>query len=404
MADLSQDADFAGVFSNQPASAPMTSGTNLANDPDFSGTFNTPSALNKNIPLMKGQLESNYSNPLQDPNFQNLSKQEQLQRLEFSNVDPSNTSPLPPSSKGAAAVLSNMLVPEFNAGSYALNALTKPAVYGAFNAGMGALQNPDNPLSSALIQGGIGAAGGLVSGISPLLKTINPNEVASSIQAAHDALKQGAENAFSYVSSEAANRGIDSVPIDSTLLERIKNSGLFPNTKPNNALLEQAQTGNYNALRDLQSDLWTRSTKAMSSENIADNNLGEEMMEARDDINKSIQNHLSSTGNDDLANLLNSARSDWSTLKNTYYNPNLPRAIPKLVDPNIREVPDNILNVLSKNSLPMQNLRNANPDVINALNTKSAQDTALKWGKRVSATAAGGAALGGGIAALYHYL
>ena len=180
-------------------------------------------------------------------------------------------------------------------------------------------------LTNALTTLGLGTT---LPYISKLVRPVDSNEIAKEIQSAHDQLSDKASQGFQNVSQGVNDRGITQVPINPNLIEDISN--YFPKTKSSNALINNAKSGDYNSLRDLQSDLWTRATKASKSNLIADQNQAEEMFDKRDQINDYISNHLKNTGNDDLDNLLNQSRYDYANLKNTFYDKNLNSGIRKL--------------------------------------------------------------------------
>ena len=236
------------------------------------------------------------------------------------------------------------------------------------------------------------ALGKLVPGIINYLRPVSPKFAASGIQKAHDELLNKAQEGFQKVSSEVNNRNVNQVPTDKDLISKIRD--YFPKTNRSNALLDAAESGDYNALRDLQSDLWTRGTKSVGSDLIADRNAGEEMLDLRDEINNHISNHLINTGNSDLDNILNNSRKDYSILRQYYYSH---PTIAKLVDPNIRKIPKNIMNVLSENSVTMNRLKDMHPFINSDINSLNMRNNIWKYLK--------GAGIGaGGLIAAYHLL
>ena len=149
----------------------------------------------------------------------------------------------------------------------------------------------------------------------------------------------------------------------------------FPNTKANNKLLENAETGDYDSLRKLQSDLYTRGKKNLQSDLQADRDRGEEMLDKRNDINQAISAHLKNTGNEDLGNILDSSIKDWRTLQDVYYNKNMNNAIKKLVNPDIRKIPNNLPNILKEKSIPMQKFKDFHPGLEGAVKKYMLQKT-----------------------------
>lgn len=202
--------------------------------------------------------------------------------------------------------------------------------------------------------------------VSGLVKSIvNPTtakDFAQNIQGVHDAINQDASQGFQQVSQGVNDRGISQVPLDPTLVDDINNaaaSGYLPNKKQTIDLLNSAASGDYNSLRGLQSEFWQKGTKAASSDSLIDNNKGDEIFDLRDRINDAISNHLITTGNEDLNDTLQNSMSKYRYLKDTFYNKNLDPGIRKLVNPDIRAVPNNLGTLIQKDSIPMQNVRNA---------------------------------------------
>lgn len=209
----------------------------------------------------------------------------------------------------------------------------------------------------------------------------------------HDALENRATKAFNEVSQEVNKRGINQVPLNSEIdFNQLRS--YFPNTKKYNALLEKAQTGDYNALRKLQTDIYTTGKKNLGSSLEADRMRGAEMLEKRDDINQAIHNHLVSTGNNDLAELLGKARDDWRTLQKTYYNENMNNAIVNMVNKNYRKIPKNLVDVLSEESLPMKNLLDFHPGLQKRINRYKSAQNILNKSIKYGTPAAVGAYLG----------
>ncbi len=168
----------------------------------------------------------------------------------------------------------------------------------------------------------------------------------------------------------------------------------FPNTKKYNSLLTQAQTGDYNALRRLQTNLYEHGKKNLGSGFEADRMKGAEMLESRNDINKAISDHLVSSGNTDLAEKLNGARKDWRTLQNTYYNENMSNSLVKMFDKNFRKVPKNLVNLLSEESIPMKNLLDFHPGLQERISRYKLGKNILGKTLKYGVPAAGAAFLG----------
>lgn len=222
------------------------------------------------------------------------------------------------------------------------------------------------------------------------------NSLKNDLLTKHDMLENRASDTFKNVSKQVNQRGINKIPIEQHLepefFENIKQ--YFPNTRSSSSLISKAETGDYNSLRKLQSDLYTRAKKNLGSDLEADRLRGSEMLEKREDVNQAISNHLRNTKNLDLDKALDTAREDWRTLQNTYYNDNISNSLVKMFNKDIRKIPDNLINLLSEESLPMKNLKDFHPGIDDKLAAYKFTQSLLNKGKKVGVPLAVGA-LGG---------
>lgn len=223
---------------------------------------------------------------------------------------------------------------------------------------------PQYPGEAAL-RGGIRNAD-LLYGGSKLAGAVKPSTlfttkkgIKNSLLGPHDVLENQATKAFNDVSKGVNERGITQVPVDENSIKNLKQ--YFSNTRADTDLINQAATGDYNALRKLQTDLYKKGKKNLGSDLEADRLRGSEMLEKRNDINQGIYDHLVNTGNTDLANTLQGARNDWSTLQKIYYNENMNNALVNMFDKNYRKIPKNLVDILGEESIPMRNLLDFHP-------------------------------------------
>lgn len=233
-----------------------------------------------------------------------------------------------------------------------------------------------------------GAAGGLATKlklseiVKSFSKKVNAKKVAEKIQTAHDIKKYNSEKLFNKVSREAEQRGINKVNVDNKLFDEAEE--YLAKTKANNELIEKARTGDYKSVRKLQSDLRLKGEKAKQSDSIADNDLGEQMLELKNEINRSVESHFRNTGNNDLADTLNEAIASYRDLKKTYYSHN---RIAKMVDPQVRLIPKNALSMLSEESVQMNRLRKAHPEIIEELQLAKTKEEVSNMIKKLSTPA-----------------
>ncbi len=280
----------------------------------------------------------------------------------------------------------------------------------AGNALLGGAYSPENPLLGM----GLGAAGGAAgelaskgySGIKNLLNekglaSIKPLDLLSTKKSIknnllnkHDLLENRASEAFKNVSEEVNNRGISKIP-SNQLPKKLFNDmkQFFPNTRASSDLLEKAKTGDYSSIRKLQTDLYTRAKKNLSSTLEADRLKGEEMLEKRKDINQLISNHLKNTGQHDLDEILNKARKDWATLQDRYYNENMSNSLKKMFNKDIRKIPNNLIKLLGEESITINNLLKSHPGLKEKIAghniSKNIMKKSAKYGIPVAATVLG---------------
>jgi hypothetical protein len=213
---------------------------------------------------------------------------------------------------------------------------------------------------AAIEEGLLGAATGGAPKILKALfgKKTTQKQLGNQIQAAHDAQKADSSAMFKNVTREAEDRGISKVNFDKSLVNEAER--YLSNTQANRDLLKRAESGNYDDLRKLQSDLRSKGEKRLQSDLASERDAGEEMLDVRNNINQSIGDHFRKTGNEDLADMLTEASSKYKNLKDTYYTHN---RIAKLVDKDKRLVPKDMMKLLSEDSKPMNDLLKAHPEV-----------------------------------------
>ncbi len=220
-----------------------------------------------------------------------------------------------------------------------------------------------------------------------VLKAPDLHQTIRDTQSKVNAATDASGKIFDTVEKEVGARGVSEIPIGEEVLKNAET--YLANTPANKALIERAKTGDYQALRDLQADLRVKGEKALSSQLAAENKMGEEILSTRDQINKSIQQHLEDTGHKDLADQLNQARKDYGEIKQTYFStPALAKVFGKS-----QRVPKNPMTLLTEESTEMNKFMSAHPEV------KAALSKALKHGKRMKTLGKIGAGLGIGTAA-----
>lgn len=243
-------------------------------------------------------------------------------------------------------------------------------------AGTGAIATPGDAGDKA-----IGAASGLALGaggklagavasktaekvpaiLRGLTNEATNDKLAEAVQKPHDILADKADRLYGYVKNQINKRGI-STPVSKEYLKKAER--LLSDTKGNSLLIKNAKSGDYNALHDLQSQLYKKGTKGLASDDPGVNNLGEEMLDLRDSINDDLNDLLVKNGHGDIASSLKQGRSTHRKIKQTYYNKLIPKGIGKLVNQDIREVPKDATKLFDKNSLPVKNFLKEHPEAV----------------------------------------
>ena len=243
-----------------------------------------------------------------------------------------------------------------------------------------------NVLEGATVGALVPAAFTLPKIAKTLIKKVDPKGWVSGIQKTHDVAQAQASDIFNFVKDEAKQRGVSKVDIEPGVIDEAAST--LAKTRSNKKLIEDAKSGDYDALHSLQADLGKTARQNISSDSYADRNLGFEMLDTRDKINESIRDRFKEYGHEDLAKLLDAASDKWKKLKQTYYEH---PTIAKMVSPKSRKVPKNIEAALSEESVPMQKLLDAHPEIAEGLKLTSEKKKIMKVLKLgLSATGLGG--------------
>lgn len=249
---------------------------------------------------------------------------------------------------------------------------------------------PNGRLGAAIEEGGLAALSFLGAKAISGLKSSSKTGLKNTILKSHDAIESSADKGFNHVSNEVKQRNV-TFPEIPNLANELKE--YFPKTKTAEKMLKKAEYGDYDSLRKVQEDLYTTGKLNKKSDLESDRLRGEERFEKRNEINKMISDNLKNTGNEDLAKALDKARNEWRILHEVYYNPKMPTALIKMVDKTHRLIPKDIFNILSEDSIPMNQLKEFHPGLSEAV---SRYGNIKNINKRISKLApwAGGATIG----------
>lgn len=235
--------------------------------------------------------------------------------------------------------------------------------------GMGAYAIPAGDVAKGAklggeLFGGIGAkaASPLTSRLEHMFKTLvtplKERETMESVRKGHDVLRKEAVSGFKQVSNIAKDRNIGEIKLPPELLKQVK--AQLPETVSINKLIERAGNGEYEALHKLQSSLGKRGSKKMTAPETYDE--GEMMLDTRKEMNKFIEKKFKELGHPDLAKKLRESRRQYKQLQDTYYSH---PTVAKMVNPKTRKKPPNISNLFSEESVQMDKLKAAHPEVSN---------------------------------------
>lgn len=195
----------------------------------------------------------------------------------------------------------------------------------------------------------------LIPMVGNLASKIKPESPYHFIQKAYDTKEKSLSNIFSNVSKEA-NESKIKVDLPKNLISEIKKSG--PKTDKFNTFVDKSKMGDYDSLRKLQAELFTRGKAYSRSHLASENDFGAHLFEQRAKLNDAIITSLEKSGRKDLAEKLTEAKHGWKNLEELYHsNP----TISKLVGDE-REVPFTF-NALRKDSKFMNNLKKEHPEI-----------------------------------------
>lgn len=303
----------------------------------------------------------------------------------------------------------------FQGAKYAANAakIPKAVQNAAALTTAGAVGTPGDAEDRAIGAGealGLGAAGkvaGKVAGklpkfIKSLFSPSTTEDLVQAVQKPHDTLQNAADELYGQVQGAINGRKIK-IPISEELLEQAKEH--FPkNTRSYNELLERAKAGDYDAIHKIQSSLYKKGTKALSSDDLAVENQGEDILDLRNKINDELTNKLIQEGHLDIAHVLSQGKKLYSELQNTYFPKHLRKGIGKLVHPETRLVPENPENLFKENSVPMKAFLEKHPEVKKHSENIRAKKEAEETLKKILLRTGGAGATIAGTKALYDLL
>lgn len=162
---------------------------------------------------------------------------------------------------------------------------------------------------------GLGALGQFTSkNIIPALRKVVPEKTYGTIIKTYDDYSAKLGNLFKFVEKQADERGIKNVgELDNELFDQAKEYG--HRTKSFNRILEKAKKGDYKDVRKLYSELGRQERLSIKSKNYE---KAEGLRDTMDMINEGLSEHFRQTGQHDLAQWLDTAKSGYAKLKQLF--------------------------------------------------------------------------------------
>jgi hypothetical protein len=275
-------------------------------------------------------------------------------------------------------------------------------------AGAGAIATPGDTSDRALGAGGALALGGagkiagkaaknigdkLPSFMRGLTSKSTPEQLVQSVQKPHDKLQSTADDFYGQVRNAIKKRDIK-IPMQEKFLTQARE--YFPKNKTSvNDLFERAKKGDYEAIHKIQSSLYKKGTKQLSGDDLVKENEGEDIIDLRDRMNDFLEKHLLKEGNIDVAHALRQGKKAHKQIMDTYYAKNLRKGIGKMVQSDLRLVPENPEKLFNQNSVPMKDFLVRHPETAKHAQGINEKEKAIKDLKKIM-TRAG---IGGGIVA-----
>lgn len=239
----------------------------------------------------------------------------------------------------------------------------------------------------------IGEAGpSLAKSIKSVFTKIAPRSWVESVQKGHDIMKSKAEDMFNFIKDQIPSRNIPSMKISPKLLKEAEDH--LPNTRATKTLIQNARNGDYESVHRLQSSLGKKGFGRLASDDPAQWDIGEEIIDTRDKLLENIKNHFDKTGNSDLSDILNNARIQWKNLKDIYYKH--PK-IAQMVEQDTRLVPKNPENIFSEESVPMKRVLEQHPEIGQQLDTMNTANRFINSLKRKGSIGLGIGGVGGSL-------
>jgi Arc/MetJ-type ribon-helix-helix transcriptional regulator len=194
------------------------------------------------------------------------------------------------------------------------------------------------------------------------VKTPTNEQVGEILQKNFNKSYQEAAGLLNQAGTEAKKVGIDvlktgkGTPLNKSFWSELSHN--MDTAKSTKDLIKQAKTGNFDALRKLQSDMGKRSNWLKSKDTSADYDMGKNLGELRDSLNGYIENHFEKSGYKNISKMIKEGMNKYREVMQTYKDP----LIAKAIGPE-EEISEGLLKRTMKTSKTMKDLRKANPEL-----------------------------------------
>jgi hypothetical protein len=224
---------------------------------------------------------------------------------------------------------------------------------------------PERILGALKGAGEVGAGLAVKPGIRAIKaigKTPTNEMVGEILQKNFNKSYQEAAGLLNQAGTEAKKIGIDvlktgrGTPLNKSFWGELSHN--MDTAKSTKDLIKQAKTGNFDALRKLQSDMGKRSNWLKSKDTSADYDMGKNLGELRDSLNDYIENHFEKSGYENISNMIKEGMNKYRQVMQTYKDP----LIAKAIGPE-EEISEGLLKRTMKTSKTMKQLRKANPEL-----------------------------------------
>lgn len=234
-----------------------------------------------------------------------------------------------------------------------------------------------------------------------LTSKVNPKEWPYAVQKAHDFLESKAKDIYNFVKGEAQPRGVGNLELDKDLFNEIKELPIS-SSKEFKDLVSRAEKGDYEALRDLQSEIGSYGSEIKGSSLASERYTGRSILNLRKRFNEDMYKKMEERGAGDLAKMLKEANEHYTNMHEIYHQvPSIKKIVSKEKG---RIIPKNPISALSEESDRIKPFLSAHPEIGEGLKLHANKKEIMKSLKNIGIPV--GSSIGSALstAALMKYL